>query len=297
MEHKSRSVIIPNTLLEDITGLMPSLATIPSLSGFFKFTAGQNFLLFSPTPVMQHAVIVLPPFAEEMNKSRHIFKQLFNKLAEQNQYGFMLDNYGTGDSEGDLDQASITLWRADLELLIQQIANWGFLTISFISLRFGTLQLFDLLNHYKLPLPIKQVVLWQPMFDPARFWQQFCRIKVAEAMANGDKVSQKQIEQQLEQGDIIEIAGYPINLAFYKSVQHINATLPSVLTKAQLSWFELSMLDNIAIPVQNMRENLVSKYSLNFKQIKADAFWQTTELASADELIALTVQQLVGAEQ
>jgi hypothetical protein len=31
-------------------------------------------------------------------------------------------------------------------------------------------------------------------------------------------------------------------------------------------------------------------------QLKAEPYWQTTELASADKLIALTVQQLAGGQ-
>jgi exosortase A-associated hydrolase 2 len=270
-----------------------SYSSLPTQSVFFDMTCGQNFLCVSASKAIHHAVIILPPFAEEMNKSRHIFKQLLTELAQHQYYGFMLDNYGTGDSEADLDLATISLWRDDLQLLLQHLAHWRFSSVSFIALRFGALQLFDLLNHVKLPLPIKQVVLWQPMFDPKRFWQQFCRIKIAEAMANGDKVNQTQIEQQLVEGQVVEIAGYPINLAFYQSIQQIDSSLPVILTRVALSWFELSKLDTLAVPVQKMHDNLEKKCQLNFQQIKAEAFWQTTELATADQLIHLTLQQFV----
>lgn len=268
-----------------------SLPALPTQSGFIDMTCGQNFLCVAPSDVIKHAVIILPPFAEEMNKSRHIFKQLLTLLSQQQFYGFMLDHYGTGDSEADLDQATISLWRDDLQLLLQHLVHWQFASVSFIALRFGSLQLFDLLNHITLPLPIKQLVLWQPMFDSGRFWQQFCRIKIAEAMANGDKINQTQIQQQLTAGQIVEIAGYPINLAFYQSIQQINPDIPTALTKLPLSWFELSKLDTIAIPVQKMRDNLVEKCQLHFQQIKAEAFWQTTELATAEQLIHLTLLQ------
>lgn len=272
------------------------LSQLPHQSCFYAMSSGQNFLSVTKAKTAMHAVVILPPFAEEMNKSRHIIKQCTKKLAEHNYYSFMLDNYGTGDSEGDLDTATIELWRTDLAILIQKIADWGFTSISFIGIRFGALQLFDLLNNTNLPLPIKQVVLWQPMFDAARFWQQFCRIKVAEAMANGDKLSQKQIEQQLEQGQIVEIAGYPINSSFVQSILQMESTLPAVLNNSPLSWFELSKLDNVALPVQKVRDSLTEKCLLHFKQIKADAFWQTSELAEANQLLALTINQFAGAE-
>lgn len=279
-----------------MTNLSSLLPKLPNQSCFCAMTSGLNFLSVTKAKTPTHAVVILPPFAEEMNKSRHIIKQCTTQLAEHNYYSFMLDNHGTGDSEGDLDTATIELWRTDLAILMQKIADWGFQSVSFIAIRFGALQLLDFLNQHALPLPIKHLVLWQPMFDAGRFWQQFCRIKVAEAMASGDKVSQKQLEQQLEQGQIVEIAGYPITATFGQSILQMKSTLPAVLNNSALSWFEISKLDNIALPVQKMRDNLTEQCLLHFNQIKAEAFWQTTELAKADQLIALTVSQFAGVE-
>ncbi|MGI5310477.1 glycosyl transferase [Rheinheimera sp. WS51] len=279
-----------------MTHLSSLLPKLPNQSCFCAMPSGLNFLSVTKAKTATHAVVILPPFAEEMNKSRHIIKQCTTQLAEHNYYSFMLDNYGTGDSEGDLDTATIELWRIDLAILMQKIADWGFQSVSFIAIRFGALQLFDLLNLHSLPLPIKHLVLWQPMFDASRFWQQFCRIKVAEAMASGEKTSQKQLEQQLEQGQIVEIAGYPINSSFVQSILQMESTFPAVLNNSLLSWFELSKLDNIALPVQKMRDSLTEKCLLHFNQIKAEAFWQTSELAEANKLIALTINQFAGAE-
>ncbi|KKO49320.1 glycosyl transferase [Arsukibacterium sp. MJ3] len=245
----------------------------------------------------RQAIIVLPPFAEEMNKSRHLISALMRQLSDAGSSSFMLDNYGTGDSEGDLDQATISLWRDDLYHLIQLLKQQGYRSISFIAVRFGTLQLFDLLNTHLLPLPLQHIILWQPVFDVAKFWQQFLRIKVAEAMASGSKISQKELEQQLQQGDTIEIAGYPISPAFYQSLLGINSVLPAQLQHSNLSWFETSQLDTIALPVQKMlsqlqQHQLLENSKVNFVQLKAEPYWQTAELATADQLIALTVQQL-----
>src|SRR5690606_25567080 len=127
---------------------------------------------------------------------------------------FLLDNYGTGDSEGDLDLTTADIWRTDLQQLLQRIAQCGYQQLSFVAVRFGSLQLFDLLNHYPLPLRLQQLVLWQPWFDTAEFWQQFARIKLAQSLGSNDKLTLADLTQQLNVGIDIEIAGYPINATF-----------------------------------------------------------------------------------
>lgn len=261
-------------------------------TNFYTMSSGRLFLRIEKAQAATSAVVVIPPFAEEMNKSRHLLTAVMRQLAAKGCSCFMLDNYGTGDSEGDLDSATTAIWRADLQHLLQKLAAEGFNQVSFIAVRFGALQLFDLLNHSNLALTAKQLVLWQPMFDINKFWQQFVRIKVAEAMAGGAKISQKDIEQQLNHGETVEIAGYPISPAFYQSLQHMQTSLPASLSQIELSWFETSQLDNIAVPVQKQLQLLQQNTAVHFVQLKAESYWQTSELASADELISLTVQQL-----
>lgn len=242
-------------------------------------------------PDFEHAIVVLPPFAEEMNKTRHLLSATMRGLAAAGHSCFMLDNYGTGDSEGDLDSATTAIWRDDLLALLNLIKAAGYQQVNFIAVRFGAIQLFDLLHQNTLPLTADNIVLWQPMFDVAKFWQQFARIKVAEAMAGGVKLSQAELEQQLLAGETVEIAGYPISQAFYQSLFELQSTFPPQLAQCQLSWFETSQLDAIALPVQKKLEQLQHLTAVNFVQLKAEPYWQTAELARADELIALTLKQ------
>lgn len=267
-------------------------------SGFINLSNHRLFLQATGNSTStKKAILILPPFAEEMNKTRHLISALMQQLAEVGCHSFMLDNFGTGDSEGDLDQASVDIWRNDIHEFTKLLQQQGYQHLSVVVIRFGALQLFDLLNNDALPLPLQQIILWQPMFDAAKLWQQFARIKVAEAMASGNKVSQKELEQQLNEGHTIEIAGYPISPPFYQSLLNIKSAIPALLPHSKFSWFETSQLENIAVPVQKMLQQLQQQGEVNFVQLKAEPFWQTTELANADELINLTVQQLSGGQK
>ena len=266
-------------------------------TGFYPFTRGELFVTTKLSVSKRHATVIVPPFAEELNKCRHLISSMMRQLAAAGISGFLLDNYGTGDSEGDLDEASLQLWRDDLIALINNISLQGYSNVSFVAIRFGALQLFDLLNNAQLPLPVSKVVLWQPFFDMAKFWQQFVRIKVAEAMATGDKISQKQLEQQLNAGELLEIAGYPISPKFYQSLLSANTTFPAQLNAKPLCWLETSQLDNIAVPVEKMRLQLAEQCVLSFEQIKDEPYWQTAELAEANTLISHTLAYLTAQVQ
>lgn len=260
--------------------------------GFLALSRGKVFLhTTQATQATSAATVILPPFAEEMNKTRHLLSATMRKLAAVGVSCFMLDHYGTGDSEGDLDSATTTIWRQDLLALLNLLKAAGYQQVSFIAVRFGAIQLFDLLHQNTLPLTAEKIVLWQPMFDVAKFWQQFVRIKVAEAMAGGVKLSQAELEQQLLGGATVEIAGYPISRAFYQSLSELQSTFPPQLAQCQLSWFETSQLNAVALPVQKKLEQLQHVTAVNFIQLKAEPYWQTTELARADELITQTLEQ------
>ncbi|SNY51648.1 exosortase A system-associated hydrolase 2 [Arsukibacterium tuosuense] len=250
---------------------------------------GFNFLLSSKGEANK-ALIILPPFADEMNKSRHIICKFIGLATRRGYSCYLMDHFGTGDSEGDLNDADLALWQADLVLLIEQLAAAGYKQVSFLAIRFGALQLFDLLNKNSIALPVEQVLLWQPFFELKKFWQQFFRIKIAEQMALGEKLSQQQLEQQLAEGDVVEIAGYPICQSFYSSTQAGDFQVPGCLTggAAKLSWLEISQMAAPGANVQKQLNQLQQTSQVNFQLLGEAPFWNTTELADAEDLLRIS---------
>ncbi|WP_254795383.1 glycosyl transferase [Arsukibacterium indicum] len=229
-----------------------------------------------------------------MNKSRHIINHFMRQAALPGYSCILMDNFGTGDSEGDLDDASLALWQADLTLLIEQLAAEGYQQLSFLAIRFGALQLFDLLNRQNLAIPVEHIMLWQPFFELKKFWQQFFRVKIAEQMALGEKLSQKELEQQLANGELIEIAGYPISPSFYASTHDGHYYLPASVAESniKLSWLEVSPLATPGANVQKQLSQLQQNCQVNFQLVNDAPFWNTTELASADTLLKVSIRHL-----
>ena len=82
-----------------------------SVADFIETEHGRLFcLLRTPAPAPgQKVVLVIPPFAEEMNKSRRMFTLLADALGQQDIALCVFDLFGTGDSSGDFADATLDI--------------------------------------------------------------------------------------------------------------------------------------------------------------------------------------------
>ena len=69
-----------------------------------------------PGVAVKGDVLLVPAFAEEMNRCRSMVTLQAQALAALGMGTLVLDMRGTDDSLGDFDQADWTGWRADLQL-------------------------------------------------------------------------------------------------------------------------------------------------------------------------------------
>ncbi len=242
----------------------------------------------------EQLTLLLPPFAEEMNKCRHLFSELRQQLTAHSDL-LLLDPYGTGDSLGDLDTASAQRWAADWLSLLHIVKAKGYQRFNVVAVRYGHLQLIDLLQH-QLPLPVHKVVLWQPYLQVSTFLQQFFRLKIAEQMAKGEKITQKELEAQLSAGNLVEIAGYPITDHFVSSVHSLQGldTLPPLYQQTPLLWLETSMLQNVSPACEKGIALLSKHFMVQYQQLLGPPWWNASELVYNSELISRSCAFLTG---
>jgi len=95
---------------------------------------GPVFLLVRrPVGKPVSTILVIPPFAEEMNKVRASITWLSNLLIENGFAVLVPDFYGTGDSAGDFEDACVETWIGDL----QAVMGWSLATIAALELPEG----------------------------------------------------------------------------------------------------------------------------------------------------------------
>jgi alpha-beta hydrolase superfamily lysophospholipase len=84
-------------------------------SPFFLQTKNGRLLCVWHTPLdtPRRAVLHVPAFGEEMHKSRRMVALLAQTLRARGTATLLIDPFGTGDSEGDLEKATWELWKDD----------------------------------------------------------------------------------------------------------------------------------------------------------------------------------------
>lgn len=154
-------------------------------------------------------IIVVPPFAEEMNRSRRLLSVLSKSIANENKRLVLPDLYGTGDSSGCFSDAGWDIWINDIIAVTEHVARMPHSTISFLALRAGCLLLDEVVK--KLTITIDRLCLVAPVYKGRQVIHSMLRSRVAaDRFAGRIAVSSDQLWLQLEQGYCVESSGYLI---------------------------------------------------------------------------------------
>lgn len=261
---------------------------------FFEGSAGKLFCLHFPPEGRESrgAVVHVPAFAEEMNKSRHMVAQQARALARCG-YGVLLfDLFGTGDSEGEFAAARWHIWQQDISLLVDWLRDQENQNITFWGLRLGSLLALSCAQDNPA---VKQLLFWQPVVDGELFTQQFLRLRLAASMMKGgEKETVKSLKAQLEDGLSLEVAGYDLAPDLFAAITQSNMkSIPLSAHVQTVSWFEVAgTKKELAIPSQKLLSDWQETYP---QQIKCEAvegkqFWSNQEIVWANSLIAQTTK-------
>ena len=164
--------------------------------------------------------LLVPPFAEEMNKSRRIIAFLGNRLAENGRGLVVPDLYGTGDSDGDFADTDCDAWFDDLRATENWARSKGWSIDSAVGIRLGGL-LALLYSEYRRAA-FCRIVLWQPSLDGKRTLEQFLRLRVAASMTAGNTETVAQLKSRIAGGEIIEVAGYELSPRLAEQMETLN---------------------------------------------------------------------------
>ena len=261
---------------------------------FLPAPHGQRFCLFHPAAGAgpRGAVLYIHPFAEEMNKSRRMAALQSRALAATGYDVLQIDLLGCGDSSGDFSDASWQAWREDVLAGYRSLRERSSAPLILWGLRAGCL----LAAEAATELPeAADFIFWQPVVSGKQHWQQFMRLKMAGEMASGQaKAVGEQLRQQLADGQAVEIAGYGISPALAQGLEQAELKPPAGRT-GRVVWLETSLRDEPTLaPVAQKRigQWQAAGYSVEARVAHGPAFWQTTEIEDAPQLIAATLAGL-----
>jgi exosortase A-associated hydrolase 2 len=271
------------------------------------------YLHHSPpaTQALRGLVVYAPPWAEEMNKSRRMAALASRQLAEDGFAVLQPDLLGCGDSSGDLAEASWAAWVDD----VLQAARWLLARhpgapLWLWGLRSGALLASEAAARLGTPV---NLLFWQPVLQGKAPLQQFLRLKAAAQLADGGgKAILAATRAELAAGRPVEIAGYTLPAALAQGLEAAQLAPPASpgVPPGRLVWLELAPPSvaaeaSAASPATAPALSPASQaawprwqaagWDVQTQAVPGPAFWQTTEIESAPELLTATRQQVRAA--
>lgn len=256
-----------------------------------------NYIVANNKADTEHAVLILPPFAEEMNKSRHMIANMAHKSASHGYNVLIFDLFGTGDSQGDFGESSWETWLEDIGIVLDWLYNKNIKTVTIIALRTGALFAESILHNVKLN--IDKLIFWQPVSNGGLFLNQFIRLKLAADMVADSKtrISAKDIKLQLENGESVEIAGYMLNPALFIPMTEQKITELKQVTCPDIHWYEVAPSLEQTFTPASMRvidELKASGLTIQTRPLQGPQFWSTAEITEVPMLLSDTLTILQG---
>lgn len=239
-------------------------------------------------------MLYLHPFAEEMNKARRMAALQSRALAEAGYDVLQIDLLGCGDSSGDFVDATWQDWREDVLSGYRDLRARSLAPLILWGLRAGCL----LAAEVATDLPeAADFLFWQPVVSGKPHWQQFMRLKMAGELASGQaKAVGEQLRQQLAAGQPVEIVGYGVSPILVAGLEQAELQPPAGRS-GRVVWLEISLREEATlapVAVKRIEQWQAAGFSVDAGVVRGPAFWQTTEIEEAPELIAATLAALAA---
>lgn len=266
---------------------------------FMDAATGRRFCIYHPPSsrtACQGAIICVPPFGEEMNKSRRVSANLARTLASAGFGVLSIDLLGCGDSSGELKDATWDIWKQDIAMAKAWIEQQIGVPAGLWGLRLGALLALDFARSSH---SIERLVLWQPVLNGKSYLTQLLRTHLAADLLDAGRSlsGMTELRNALLAGNSLEIAGYDITSEMARVLDALNAeefSLPPV----RIDWFDVISSADGRIPPARMSIAERWKASgtiVDVHVVHSQAFWSSQEVSEAPELVAATHRVLTEA--
>lgn len=260
-----------------------------NVASFIPGAAGPLFVLARrPDRASGRCVLIVPPFADEMNKCRRMFTDLASALSERGTASVIADLYGTGDSGGEFRDATWEQWQKDLRDIADWSAAAGWPVTHVLAVRLGCLLAIESMG--SLPFQCRGTVFWQPVADGKRFVAQFLRLRLAASLLGTEgKETLKDLRNRLQTQRVLEVAGYELSHDLVAGIER--AAMPAELDArlGVVHWLEV--VRDSAAPAQG----LAAPAAANRARVVGEPFWASTEIVTNPSLIERTLDAFASA--
>lgn len=202
----------------------------------------------------------------------------------------ILDPYGTGDSEGELADASWETWHADAMTAVQWCEQKSSAPVVLWGLRLGALLALDLAAAH--PGKFRKLLLWQPVINGKTFLTQILRARIAYLSGNDlPPETTEQMRSSLQQGNRVEVAGYVLGGRLASDIDSLKVDALESLNGVDIHWLQQTSRpgEPVTSAVQKAIDGLASQgNTVEVTLFQSPQIWQLSERADCHQLIEKT---------
>jgi len=251
---------------------------------FYSGTKGQLFRLTrTPENINAHIIYIAPLF-EQANQTRHMLTRSAVSAYSQGVETVIYDHFGTGDSEGELIDASLALWQQDIIAQISAIKTSSSKPI-FISVLLSA----ALLINNEILVLLDGLLLIQADFNGKSFTRQLKRMSVAGNLVKAPiskSSNNKNDDKGCGDSSYVDIAGYQFTQQLFDELAKQNINKLSEYSVA-CTWFEW-LSSGIELTPSRLKQLQAFQLILpqtEFVMVDDVKYWQATELQLAQKFL------------
>ncbi len=168
---------------------------------------------------LDEGIVICVPFGQEYMRSHRAVRQLAMLLAKQGFHVLRFDYRGTGDSSGEIENVSPTLWLADIATAVEELKEMtGVDKISLVGLRLGALMAANATNsvvhtHSLNSQTINHLVMWDPLISGKAYLDEL-HAKIAATSTPGCNY--------IDSDNTLHFNGYPLGKAFQEGLKKLD---------------------------------------------------------------------------
>jgi exosortase A-associated hydrolase 2 len=238
-------------------------------------------------------VLFLPPFGEEMNKSRRTVALNARALAAAGYCVMLLDPSGCGDSSGDFCDATWGDWKRDADCAITRLKQLFDLPITVWGLRLGALLACEVAVGRS---DIHALLLWQPVLNGEQHIDQFLRFELAGRALKGNVgFDRASLWDELRNGRPLQVAGY--HLSARLALEIARSRLADLHPGCPVTWLDISRPPATEPGVASA--NVIGLWRkkgipVTWACSDGEAFWRNVDAPDSSALPAATLAALSG---
>jgi exosortase A-associated hydrolase 2 len=267
--------------------VVPTRAAVRVGAEFIEGAAGRILVTrWRAAQRLRGTLLVVAPFADEMNKSRRMLALAAAELAAHGFDVVLPDVYGTGDSEGEFRDATLDRWQRDLDCVHDYVVLSGASIVAVMGLRFGALLAAHWLHATRRS--VHAAMLWQPQTSGEQLIAQFLRIRVAASMMSEQRETAQQLMQQMQTAGFVEIAGYQLGARLTRDLESLQLATLATPALGATRICEVARRDPLgpSAATTDLAAKLAAQgVTAEVDVVAGEGFWNSTEIVVNQELV------------